>query len=258
VTFDDGYADNLQAAAPLLEAHEVPATFFAVSGQIGADREFWWDRVERALFEPDELPEALDLAIGQEVIRLEFADGTASDRTWNVQRDDTPSPRHIAYRELTTRLRVLDTPRRDAVIDELSCWARVAPGVRSSHRPLDEAQLVRLDAHPQVSVGAHTVSHPVLAALSRSRQRDEIEQSKRRLEVLLEHPVSSFSYPFGGHDEFTGATVSAVVAAGFERACANFEGRVGARTDRFQLPRLLVRDWSGEEFERRLRAWSGA
>src|SRR3954470_15948888 len=49
ITFDDGYADNLHEAAPLLAAAGVPATVFVVSGQVGTTDEFWWDELERVL-----------------------------------------------------------------------------------------------------------------------------------------------------------------------------------------------------------------
>src|SRR6266487_2262873 len=45
ITFDDGYADNLYAAKPLLEKYEIPATVFVCTGYVG--KEFWWDELER-------------------------------------------------------------------------------------------------------------------------------------------------------------------------------------------------------------------
>jgi peptidoglycan/xylan/chitin deacetylase (PgdA/CDA1 family) len=47
VTFDDGYADNLANAAPLLVEFGVPATMFLSTGAIVNGCEFWWDDLER-------------------------------------------------------------------------------------------------------------------------------------------------------------------------------------------------------------------
>ncbi|HSB61494.1 MAG TPA: polysaccharide deacetylase family protein [Vicinamibacteria bacterium] len=51
ITFDDGYRDNFEVAAPVLERMSLPATFFVVSGWIGTDHVPWWDR-ERAVLHP--------------------------------------------------------------------------------------------------------------------------------------------------------------------------------------------------------------
>lgn len=45
ITFDDGYADNFEQAAPILDLYSLPATFFVTTGAIGADSRFPWDRV---------------------------------------------------------------------------------------------------------------------------------------------------------------------------------------------------------------------
>jgi peptidoglycan/xylan/chitin deacetylase (PgdA/CDA1 family) len=47
ITFDDGYTDNYQAAARILERHDTPATFFIATGFIGERREYWWDELEQ-------------------------------------------------------------------------------------------------------------------------------------------------------------------------------------------------------------------
>ncbi|MET0579834.1 MAG: polysaccharide deacetylase family protein, partial [Ilumatobacteraceae bacterium] len=45
VTFDDGYVDNLQAALPLLERHDVPVTIFVATAYLDQPS-FWWDRFD--------------------------------------------------------------------------------------------------------------------------------------------------------------------------------------------------------------------
>src|SRR2546423_8905789 len=45
ITFDDGYADCFHTALPILNRHNIPATFFLVAGVIGTQRAFWWDEL---------------------------------------------------------------------------------------------------------------------------------------------------------------------------------------------------------------------
>jgi peptidoglycan/xylan/chitin deacetylase (PgdA/CDA1 family) len=44
LSFDDGYRDNYECAAPILRSLGLPATFFVVSDFIGSDAVAWWDR----------------------------------------------------------------------------------------------------------------------------------------------------------------------------------------------------------------------
>src|SRR5712671_329835 len=45
VTFDDGYADNVVAALPLLRGHDIPATVFVATALLGKSQAFWWDEL---------------------------------------------------------------------------------------------------------------------------------------------------------------------------------------------------------------------
>jgi peptidoglycan/xylan/chitin deacetylase (PgdA/CDA1 family) len=63
VTFDDGYPDNLHEAMPLLERYDISATMFVTAGQLGSQREPWWDELDRLLLQPGILPPKLRLNI---------------------------------------------------------------------------------------------------------------------------------------------------------------------------------------------------
>jgi peptidoglycan/xylan/chitin deacetylase (PgdA/CDA1 family) len=64
VTFDDGYADNLLEAKPILERFGIPATVFVTSVAVDHPRELWWDELERVLLAPEQLPNELHLKVG--------------------------------------------------------------------------------------------------------------------------------------------------------------------------------------------------
>ena len=101
-----------------------------------------------------------------------------------------------------------------------------------------------------VDVGAHTSSHGTLSALPVAAQRSEIVESKARLEEITGRAVTSFAYPFGGRADYTPMTVGLVREAGFALACSNVPGLVRRRTDPFQLPRVLVRNWDAGNIRR--------
>ena len=134
-------------------------------------------------------------------------------------------------------------------------WAGAGPEGRDSHRMLTPDELRSLADGDLVEIGAHTVTHSVLSELPVPEQETEIRDCKARLEEILEHSVTVFSYPLGTRSDYTDETVALIREAGFECACANLPGVVRPGDDLYALPRSLVRDWDGDEFTRRLRVW---
>jgi peptidoglycan/xylan/chitin deacetylase (PgdA/CDA1 family) len=262
ITFDDGYADNLAYAKPLLERYAIPMTVFVTAAYVGSHREFWWDDLERLILQPTALPEKLELDnINGRAFswKLGERDDYNPDtyQSWHVQRPDNPTPRHALYRSLCQLLRPLPEENRSEVLHRLLVWAGAHPAGRLTHLPLTIHELARLDQGRLIEVGAHASTHALLSTLPKSEQQAEIQGSKLALEEILGHPVASFAYPFGARGDYTAETVKLVRQVGFELACCNFPGLVWRRSDCFQLPRLLVRDWDGETFERWLGEWIG-
>lgn len=264
VSFDDGYANNLHTALPLLERHAVPATVFVISGLVGEAREFWWHELELLSLELDVLPPNLrlrvantdyDWALGPDAVRPVDPPKRQRQRPWRAYDADAPTARHTLFRELYELLRSLPAMERQEVLGTIRAWAGASGQPRADKRPVSAAELRALAASDLIDIGAHTITHPRLSTLSARQQHDEIAGSRVQLEQLLERSIPLFAYPFGGPDDVTAETVAMTREAGFRAACMNVPGVVGKGADIFRLPRAYVVDCDGESFARQLRAW---
>jgi peptidoglycan/xylan/chitin deacetylase (PgdA/CDA1 family) len=259
ITFDDGYADNLEYAAPLVQRHGIPAIVFVTSGALGQQREFWWDELDRLVLQPGVLPNSLELQIAGRSYRWETGspapytlEEACLHRGWHVEQPVDPGPRQRLYRSLYNVLQPLPTEARNRAFDELRTAAGVDPVGRPTHRALTADELIHLGRDGLFEIGAHTVTHPLLATRPDATQRAEIEQSKICLEEVLGKPVVAFSYPHGSRGA---ETVAIAREAGFACACSSDPDAVWPDADRFQLPRVVVRDWDGDAFARQLKEW---
>jgi peptidoglycan/xylan/chitin deacetylase (PgdA/CDA1 family) len=239
ITFDDGYADNLWYAKPLLEKAEVPATVFITTGKINDSHEFWWDELERVILLSQKLPEKLKLTI----------DGTKYN--WVIK---SATDRMTVYKELHALLRPLEYNVRERVMSELFHQVGTERRARPEYRPLKAEEILELSKNGLIEIGAHTANHSVLSVLSKEKQWEEIIKSKKELEAVLKKTVTSFSYPFGTHSDIDENTKTLVKKAGFTLACANVFGKVHNNTDPFWIPRFLVRNWDSNIFSKKLRS----
>lgn len=267
VTFDDGYANNLYAAKPLLEAAAVPATVFIVTDIVRRSGEYWWDELADIILRPGRLPARMDLAPDDELPGDGPADGpdarelgeavTYGEAEWRSDcsyRDGEgpASARMLLYHRLWNELVPLPDSRRRATLADLATWAGYAAAPRESHRAVTPEELLALNDGELIDIGAHTQTHPLLPQQPAEEQAREIVDGKRQLEDMLDAPVELFSYPFGANDE---TTVAAARGAGFSVAVTTEPETASARTEPLRIPRFDVKNWSGEEFERRLTHW---
>jgi len=234
LTFDDGYADNLWNAKPLLEKYEVPATVFVISSSVDSLTEFWWDDLERTLLQPKKLPSFLRLRV----------QGQAHE--WPITNSDERQHVYMAIHQILQPLKPAD---RNQVMNDLFAWADMDPMARPDYRPLATAELIQLAQCEFVDIGAHSVTHPLLAGMSQANQTAEITGSRQKLEVILGGPVDAFSYPYGN---LASETVEIVKAAGFEIALMTDWKAVEVGANPFRLGRFGVGDWDGEKFKQHL------
>jgi peptidoglycan/xylan/chitin deacetylase (PgdA/CDA1 family) len=259
LTFDDGYADNLVNAKRLIEEADVTGTVFAVAGRSGSDIPvFWWDRLEQLVLSPNEIPHHIECEIAGQRMHWE-PDGQPSDlvrdETWNIMRTDRHRFRYRVYLDIYEAIRRCPHSERMNVLETVAEQISSVPKLPSLQRLLSQNEIKRLNEGGSIEVGAHSMTHPILALLTMDEQRNEIRQSRRFLMETTGAAVSTFSYPYGGRGDFSEDTEKIVRDEGFACACANWEGVVSRRTNAFCLPRFIVRDWDAPVFERMLLGW---
>ena len=232
ITFDDGYADNHQVALPILQRHDMAATFFVSTGYLDGGR-MWNDTIIEAV-RACTLP-VLDLSalgLGRHGM------GTIEERKTVI----ASLIDQIKYRPVAERI---------SVTEQMARLARVQP----SSGLMMTSQQVKGLRQAGMQIGAHTVSHPILAWMTAEQARQEILDSKRFLEQLLGEREGLFAYPNGKPGEdYTPQSVDVVRSLGFDAAVSTQWGASGTGDDLFQIRRFTPWDQTRLRFGARMLA----
>jgi peptidoglycan/xylan/chitin deacetylase (PgdA/CDA1 family) len=227
VTFDDGYADNCQVAMPILKRHQLTAAFFVSTGFIDGGC-MWNDVVIEAVRQTRRSSLQLEDVLGQ--------------RFAHVQVESSEDKRD-AISAMIGHLKYLPVAARLECVGQLASKAEVTP-------PTDlmmTSDELRTLHRAGMQIGAHTVSHPILATLDRTSATREISEGKMVLEKILGDRVRLFAYPNGKPSvDYTPESVAIVRELGFDAACSTHWAAATADTDVFQIPRFTP--WDHTEF----------
>lgn len=231
ITFDDGYADNLTIALPILQRYRFPATVFVATGFLDGGR-MWNDTViESIRSTEDEEIELTDFGL---------------EGRYPVKR---VQDRKVALARAINAAKYLPNERRTQCVARFAQrYARALP----SDLMLTSKQVQALHSGG-VGIGAHTVSHPILSMLTRDEAEAEIVAGRQQLENLLDHRVSLFAYPNGrpGTD-YLPVHAELVESLGFDAAVTTVWGAAHARSRLSELPRFTPWDRSSLRFSARV------
>jgi peptidoglycan/xylan/chitin deacetylase (PgdA/CDA1 family) len=222
-TFDDGYADNLDAALPVFEAHGVPFTIYVTTGLIEGTADIWWLILEEA------------------IARLKFIRTQINGRGFDLPASSS-AQKQAAWDTIYWPLRDVSIAERRGAVARLAEEAG-ADDRRFFFSIAPSWERVRKAAsHKLVRIGAHTLSHPPLSALDDDGARYEIVESRRRIEEEIGQPVRHFAYPFGDRDSTGLRDFALAREAGFVTAVTTRRGPLFAGHARHlhALPRVSL------------------
>jgi peptidoglycan/xylan/chitin deacetylase (PgdA/CDA1 family) len=240
ITFDDGYADNALVARPILEGAGLPATYFIAARLVDGELSPWWDAIEHLVLDGESTSRWVEVDIAGRHLRADVGSDAARERL---------------HRALHGRLVRLRRDEIDDAVRQLSEQLTVPSVLRPEDRFMTTDELREVAASPLIEIGAHSMTHQQLSAVTEDEQRTEIAGGRERLRQLTGCPVDTLAYPYGGRDAFNETSMRIAEESGFALACAGTKGVVRTRTNRYRLPRVVVDDWEPEEFAARLDRW---
>jgi len=220
ITFDDGYADNEEIAAPILCQLGLSATFFISTGFLDVGC-MWNDRVIEAVRACGR--HSLDLAM----LGLD-----------NYPLNSLEARQH-SIGLILKRIKHLDQSERDEATESIVCAAGGGPPLPLMMRPHQVRSLKAMG----MEIGAHTVTHPILTRLAPEVAYEEMRRSKAELERLLGKTVDLFAYPNGVPDQdYSADHVRMAQECGYKAALSTAWGAASVRSDRYQIPRFTPWD----------------
>lgn len=232
ITCDDGLLNCLTEMLPVLQDERVGCLFFVTGVSAGESRAMLWYEELFLLFlrAPDGM---LDVSDGEMAVRGELASRKQRRSLWwdSVKRLSRVgvAARASFLNAFRNRVRLGMLP--DLGDDKSASCRRYGLMIRSEIRQLAAAGM---------SIGAHTMSHPMLSQMLSEGAYVEICESRTILEAALQRPVWAFAYPFGDPMSVTPQVLDMPRKAGFEAAFLNYGGGLGSGLPGFELPRIHV------------------
>ena len=224
LTFDDGYRDLREWAYPILKEADVPFAIYVPTSFPDRLGELWWLVLEALIARNNRV----GLIIG------------GRDRTFDC---GTVEEKQALYDELYwwLRSRATESEMR-SIVRSLAAYYHIDIMAFCEELCMSWPELAELASDPLVTIGAHTVSHPILSRLSQDEARSEMELSRSVIEAALAVKPAHLSYPYGDRNSSGKREFEIAAEIGFKTAVTARPGVLFARHKRSMtaLPRISL------------------
>lgn len=199
ITFDDGFKDNELNAFPILEELGIPAVVFLTTGFINSDDVPWEDQISYVFKK---------LFIEEIIINKK-----------EIYSLRSPEEKENSIWKFCKKLKMINPDIRKEIIEGLIDKYKIdKEKMKELGHSMSIGYMSKKDiqywSNHGIDFGIHTVTHPCLTTLNEERIYEEISESKKALETIIDKPVNAFAYPYGKKGDFNHVTASLLKKAG--------------------------------------------
>jgi peptidoglycan/xylan/chitin deacetylase (PgdA/CDA1 family) len=206
LTFDDGYRDTLQWAYPILKEAGAPFAVYLPTSFPDRLGELWWLVLEAVIARNSRIGLVID----------------GRDCKFDCR---TVAEKRMLFDELYWWLRGRPTEAElRSVVRNLAAFYHVDVAAFCDELCMNWTEVATLASDPLVTIGAHTVNHPVLAKLSKETVRSEMDLSRSVIEAALAVRPQHLSYPYGDRTSSGAREFEIAAELGFKTAVTTRPG----------------------------------
>jgi peptidoglycan/xylan/chitin deacetylase (PgdA/CDA1 family) len=237
LTCDDGFLNNLTEMVPILQDEGLRCLFFVTGASVGDRRTMlWYEELLLAFMRAPAGNFKISSETSSNAIEISGVLGEREQRRalwWTAVK-------RLSQVDAETRERFLREVHAYFGLEEsLQFFLNTYPETQRHFCLLTRTELQQLAASG-MTIGAHTLTHPILAQLPPELAWTEIAESRARLESALGKEIWAFAYPFGDAASVTARVLAMTKQIGFDAAFMNVGGGLGASLPLRAIPRVHV------------------
>ena len=234
ITFDDRYDDCYKNVLPIIDELNIPITIFISTKCIDTLNEDWCNEISYLILQGFNYPFSF----------------VYQDNDYNITfKTKTIEQRKSFHKQIEKIMMCCNQQTRTKLLNKIRKWSECChDNKRNNFHMLNKKQIQILSKNKLVTIGAHTVNHPLLGSLSVDEQKKEINGSLMTLKNIIKQNVNAFAYPFGGRESYSLETIKILKKQGIDIAFTTTYKRKNKNFSLYEIPRVCINESNLNEF----------